>query len=34
MTPYKALFGWKIKVWLTDLNLPKEVIENITNEEE
>jgi len=34
MSPYKALFGRKVKVGLSTSNLPKEVINNLENEEQ
>lgn len=34
MSPYEALFGCKVKVGLSTSNLPKEVIDNLENEEQ
>lgn len=34
ISPYEALFGWKVKVGLSTSNLPKEVIDNLENEEQ
>ncbi|XP_060872569.1 uncharacterized protein LOC132946537 [Metopolophium dirhodum] len=34
MSPYEALFGCKVKVGLSTSNLPKEVVDNLENEEQ
>jgi len=34
MSPYEAFFGCKVKVGLSTSNLPKEVIDNLENEEQ
>jgi hypothetical protein len=34
MSPYEALFGWKVKIGLSTSKLLKEVIDNLENEEQ
>lgn len=34
MSPYETLFGCEVKVGLSTSNLPKEIIDNLENEEQ